>query len=235
MITRAIISKSANYRISKFFVHRSFMFILVPMLFASCERRAQVINEGDYIDSDSVTVLHWKEYLDRDSFFREVTLRGVIVNIARSQTEKEFRDSSFTETDYFVNGNPKALRTFRNGTQTGVWKSWYEDGKAKSSSMVIDGDLRDYFSYYDNGSIAVTASKQPDGMMSRAERWRNGNLKEEFLTDSLGNGKCTNYYENGKKSQSGPLLRFSPFDVWQRWDTLGNPIADTTYGVPVEY
>ena len=208
----------------------------IPLLFftaffvVSCERRQQVINEGDFTDVDS-TVLHWKEYIDRDSFFREVSLRGIRVNFARAKSEQEFRDSTFAETDFFGNGKPKALRSFEKGEQKGIWKSWYEDGKTKSSSMVVNGVLRDYFSYYDNGAVAVTASRLPDGTMARTERWRNGNLKEEFATDSLGNGTCVNYYENGKKSGSGKLYRFAPDSTWQQWDSLGTPLADTTYGI----
>jgi antitoxin component YwqK of YwqJK toxin-antitoxin module len=95
--------------------------------------------------------------------------------------------------------------------------------------------LRDYLSYYDDGSIAVTASKAADGTMSRTDRWRSGNLKEEFITDSLGNGKCTNYFENGRKQQEGTLFRFTPSGEWQRWDSLGNPLSDTTYGQPVTF
>lgn len=234
MLMRISISTLANYPISTFFVHRCFLIILVVMLLSSCERRQQIINEGDYVDVDS-TVLHWKEYLDRDSFFREVTLRGVIINIARAESEQQFRDSTFSESDFYGNGKQKALRTFKQGRQSGVWKSWYEDGRPKSSSLVTDGVLRDYFSYYDNGAIAVTASKQPDGIMSRTERWRNGNLKEEFLTDSLGNGKCINYHPNGLKSDSGRLFLFAPFDTWKRWDSLGNPLTDTTYGNAVTH
>lgn len=199
----------------------------------SCEPRENIINEGDYVDADS-TILHWKEYIDRDSFFREVTLNGQIINIARCKTEQEFRDSTFTETDFWTPTQPKATRTFENGMQTGVWKTWYEDGKPKSSSLVVNGVLRDYFSYYDDGSSAVTASKAPDGTMARMERWRNGNLKEEFTTDSLGNGTCTNYHENGKKSMSGKLRLFAPDSTWQRWDSLGAPMKDTTYGIGLE-
>jgi len=214
---------------------RTCILFLFPLLFlaTSCQRRQQIINEGDYVDSDSVTVLHWKEYIVRDSFFREVTVQGKIVSFAEAVNEESFRDSTFSETDFYSNGNQKATRSFDKGRQKGVWKSWYEDGTNKSSSVVDYGVLRDYFSYYDNGSIAVTASRQPDGTLSRTERWRNGNLKEEFITDSLGNGKCTNYYENGKKSQAGALIRFAPIDTWQRWDSLGNALGDTTYGRPI--
>jgi antitoxin component YwqK of YwqJK toxin-antitoxin module len=101
--------------------------------------------------------------------------------------------------------------------------------------VVDDGVLRDYLSYYDDGSIAVTASRAVDGTMSRTDRWRNGNLKEEFFTDSIGNGKCTNYFENGKKQQEGMLFRFTPSGDWLRWDSLGNQLSDTTYGTPVSF
>ena len=204
--------------------------IIVALAVTSCERRQQILHEGDFVDVDS-TVLHWKEYIDRDSFFREVSLRGIIVNVARAKTEAEFRDSTFSETDFFGNGKSKALRNFENGEQQGVWKSWYENGTSKSSSVVVNGILRDYLSYYDNGGSAVTASRMPDGTMSRIERWQNGNLKEEFRTDSTGKGTCTNYHENGKKSAAGKLLNFAPDSIWQRWDSIGQPFTDTTYGV----
>jgi antitoxin component YwqK of YwqJK toxin-antitoxin module len=200
------------------------------IVFVSCGKRREILRSGDFVDVDS-TVLHWEEYIDRDSFFREVSLRGMIVNIARAKTEQEFRDSTFAETDFFGNGKPRALRSFEKGEQKGIWKSWYEDGKTKSSSIVVNGVLRDYFSYYDNGAVAVTASRLPDGTMSRTERWPNGNLKEEFTTDSLGNGTCVNYYENGKKSASGKLDRFAPDSTWMRWDSSGTPLTDTTYGL----
>ncbi len=205
-------------------------FVAIAFVAIACERRQQILHEGSFTDVDS-TVLHWKEYMDRDSFFREVALRGVIVNFARAKSEQEFRDSTFAETDFFGNGKPKALRNFANGQQQGVWKSWYENGSAKSSSIVNNGILRDYLSYYDNGITAVTASRLPDGTMSRMERWQNGNLKEEFKTDSTGRGTCTNYHPNGKKSATGNLLNFSPDNSWQRWDSLGLPLTDTVYGL----
>lgn len=201
---------------------------------AGCEPRQQIIAEGEFTDDDS-SIYHWREYLRQDSFFREVTLKGVIVTISKSKSQEEFRDSTFSETDFYTNGNLKASRNFVSGKQQGVWKTWYEDGKTKSASVVDQGILRDYLSYYDDGSIAVTASKAPDGTMSRTERWRNGNLKEEFLTDSLGNGRCKNYHPNGMKSDSGALFRFAPSDTWTRWDSLGNLRSDTTYGTPVTF
>ncbi len=206
------------------------LFLILAIATVSCEKRKPILREGDFVDVDSA-VLHWKEYIDRDTFFREVSLKGVIVNIAKSKTEQEFRDSTFTETDFFGNGKPRALRSFANGEQQGVWKSWYEKGNTKSSSLVVNGVLRDYFSYYENGTAAVTASRLPDGTMSRTERWQNGNLKEEFKTDSTGAGSCMNYHENGKKSASGNLLHFAPDSVWQRWDSLGQPMSDTAYGI----
>lgn len=208
------------------------IFTLLAIQFTSCERRQQIISEGDFVAEDS-SVYHWKEFIVNDSFFREVTLSGKIATVTEAKTQKDYLDSTFFETDYYTNGKPKAERNFIGGEQQGLWKSWYEDGKTKSSSRVENGVLMDYFSYYDAGTIAVTASRAPDGTMSRAERWRNGNLKEEFVTDSVGNGKCTNYYENGKKSQEGMLYRFAPNGDWQRWDSLGVPLADTSYGAPI--
>ncbi len=208
-----------------------FIFILSC---TSCERRQQIIAQGTFVDVDS-TVYQWKEYMHQDSFFREVTTQGKIITIGKSKTQQEFRDSTFSETDFYPNGKQKASRNFISGKQKGVWKSWYEDGKTKSASVVDGRTLRDYLSYYDNGSIAVTASTAVNGTMSRTDRWRNGNLKEEFVTDSLGNGKCTNYFENGKKQQEGSLVRFTPAGDWLRWDSLGNSLSDTTYGQPITF
>jgi|GEM_PF-1267595 antitoxin component YwqK of YwqJK toxin-antitoxin module len=199
-----------------------------------CNPRQQIIAEGDFVDVDS-TVYHWKEYLLRDTFYREVSRGGVRVNLSLSESEKNFRDSTFSETDYYANGKTKATRNFVAGQQQGLWSTWYETGITKSKSVVDKGILRDYVSYYDDGGTAVTASRAPDGIMSRTDRWRNGNLKEDFITDSLGNGRCTNYFENGKKQQEGTLFRFTPSGDWQRWDSLGNSLSDTTYGTPVTF
>lgn len=217
---------------------RTYILFLFPLLclVTSCEPKQQILSEGDYITpGDTNGLLHRKEYLFHDSFFVEETKNGIRHTLTQCKTEEQFRDSTFSQIFYFNNGVPKASRNFLHGDQSGLWKSWYEDGQQKSASMVDKGVLRDYFSYYDNGSIAVSASRQPDGVMSRTERWRNGNLKEEFISDSLGNGRCTNYHENGKKSQSGGLILFAPFDTWQRWDSLGNQLSDTIYGKPVTH
>lgn len=208
--------------------------ILLLLTFISCERRQKILSEGDFVGTDS-SLLHWKEYIIRDSFFREISSQGRIVTLSKCASQKDFIDSTFSETDYYTGGQPKASRNFVLGTQQGVWKTWYENGTAKSASVVDAGVLRDYASYYDDGAVAVTASRADDGTMSRTDRWRNGNLKEEFITDSLGNGKCTNYYLNGRKEQEGMLFRFTPSGDWQRWDSLGIPLSDTTYGKPVMY
>ena len=181
-------------------------------MFAACERRQQVLHEGSSLIDDS-TVVQWKEFLDHDTFVREVRSHGKIILIAKAMNEQEFRDSTFTETSYFPNGKPLALRSFSKGKQSGNWKSWYENGNLKSNSVVFNGELRDYLSYYEDGSIAVTGSRLPDGTMSRTERWRNGNLKEEFTTDSTGKGNCINYHMNGRKSGEGRLFNFTPDNV----------------------
>ncbi len=210
------------------------LLIIFSVSILACNPRQEIIAEGDFVDVDS-TVYHWKEYVKLDTFYREVTARGVRVTLSQSESQEKFLDSTFSEVDYYPNGKQKATRNFVSGKQQGVWSTWYEDGKPKSKSVVDQNVLRDYLSYYDNGSIAVTGSFTADGMKSRTERWRNGNLKEEFLTDSLGNGKCTNYFENGKKQQEGMLFRFTPSGDWQRWDSLGTPLSDTTYGTPVTF
>jgi antitoxin component YwqK of YwqJK toxin-antitoxin module len=208
---------------------------LILLLMSSCERRQQIIAEGEFANETDSAIYRYKEYIFRDTFYREVSFKGVLVTKTMSILQQAYVDSTFSETDFYPNGNQKATRNFIAGKQQGVWGSWYEDGKIKSKSVVDAGLLRDYLSYYENGSIAVTASRAADGKMSRTDRWRNGNLKEEFITDSLGNGNCTNYYPNGRKQQEGALFRFTPSGNWHRWDSLGKPIADTSYGKPITF
>src|ERR1044071_3523877 len=126
-----------HYHITTLLVRIPLLLLILSILSVSCgNRRQQVLNEGDYVASDSVTVLHWKEYMDRDSFFREVTSGNVIINKARSKSQQDFADSTFAETDFYENGKPKATRNFESGKQTGIWNTWYEDGKTKSKSMI---------------------------------------------------------------------------------------------------
>lgn len=207
------------------------LFALLPaliLLFVSCERRQQILHEGSSVADDS-SIVQWKEFLDHDTFVREVRSQGKIILLAKASSEEDFRDSTFSETSFFADGKPMALRIFSQGKQNGVWMSWYQSGKTKSKSVVDHGILRDYLSYYEDGTIAVTGSRSPNGIMSRTERWRNGNLKETFTTDTAGNGKCTNYFENGRKSTEGRLSNFVQSGTWSRWDSTGNMLSDTSY------
>lgn len=208
---------------------KKLLFVLLVFSAFSCGKKRNITAQGETLMDGRR--IQWETYTERDSFFKTYTENGKLLSITAAPSEKVYNDSTFSEKDFAPEGQLIQVKSFRKGRPDKEWISYYADGKKKSYSLTQNGVLMKYSAWYADGKTQVEAMRQPDGKMERKEYLGNGNLIQEFQTDSLGNGHCSTYYMNGTKSGEGELYRFTPIGFWKRFDTLGNPQPDTLIGV----
>jgi antitoxin component YwqK of YwqJK toxin-antitoxin module len=103
---------------------------------------------------------------------------------------------------YFENGQVRERRNFdENGSFTGVFKSYYDNGHLKSEGQ------------YDNGAM--------DGKWKFF--YKSGNIKEIiFYKNNVENGPFIEYHENGKIAADGTYLNELETGLLKIYDDKGN-------------
>ena len=109
------------------------------------------------------------------------------------------------------NGQLNAEQFFTNGTPSGVWKSWYRDGKQE---FVIDFNTGNSTYWFQNGV------KSEEGKM---------------LPSMQKDGAWVGYYESGKKNYDGSYRNGQKDGLWNWYDEQGKIyfIEKWTNGVKV--
>ena len=205
-----------------------FSAIIILITANACSRKRVITSQGDLMDGNKK--IHWEIYTERDTTFKIISQDGRIISQIFSDTEAELKDSTFSEKDFGIDGKLIQIRTFLNGKPDGEWTSYYSNGKKKSVSITKDGNLFEYRSWYDNGKPQVNGKRLDNGRMERTEFFKTGNISQKFDVDSAGNGYCTSFFVNGRKSQEGNVGNYSPIGIWKRYDSMGNPMHDTLLG-----
>jgi antitoxin component YwqK of YwqJK toxin-antitoxin module len=200
-------------------------------LLAACSGKPEPIRSGQVVDTDGRPVV-WTQQLINDSFIEEGIYNGHLRWWKYAKTQKEFDDSTFYQVDFYDNGVVRMQKHFKHGIPDGQWLQYFETGKTKSRTHILQGKPIDYKAYNEQGAVVVTAHYTSDKMMERSEYYPNGNPFQQMTTDSLGAGRCTTYHANGTRSAEGNLIRFAPGGIWNRWDSLGTSLPDTLYKLP---
>lgn len=209
-------------------MRKYFLQAIILILIISCGKKRVITSQGNMILNEKQ--VHWEIFEEHDTCFKVITASSAIVAILSAPTESHLKDSSFSETDYFANGNILQVKSYLHGKPDGEWTIYYPNKKKKSLSKTKNGVLYEYRAWYENGQTQVNGSRTDAGRMKRREFFKNGKTSQEFDTDSLGNGTCISFFANGKKESEGNLFRFSPVGIWKRYDSLGKAMSDSLYG-----
>jgi antitoxin component YwqK of YwqJK toxin-antitoxin module len=103
---------------------------------------------------------------------------------------------------YYESGQVKERRNFdENGSMTGVFKSYLENGHLKSEGQYVNGAMEGKWQFF----------------------FKNGNLKEAiFYKNNVQNGPYMEYHENGKIAAEGTYLNEVDNGVLKIYDAQGN-------------
>ncbi|HEU4719634.1 MAG TPA: hypothetical protein VFU15_17440 [Bacteroidia bacterium] len=210
---------------------RVILFFSCALIAVSCGKRRKVIGGGTlYFPQTGKET--WLLYLENDSCYEAFYSGNTLVRIISAKTKEEMEDSTYLERCYFPDGKLLLTKQFIHRVPEGEWTTYYDTGKQKSWKVIRHGVPLHYKDWFEDGRLSVEGIRDPNGNLDRKQYYYNGNMDQEFTTDSLGNGHCKAYHKNGKIETEGQLNYFSPFGLWKRWDSLGNPRTDTVYGIP---
>jgi antitoxin component YwqK of YwqJK toxin-antitoxin module len=204
----------------------SVLFLLLLLL--ACEKRKQIINKGETVIDGQPA--HFEEFLQNDSFYHIVTIPGKGYAHLVAASEKDFRDSTFSEKIFVKSGRLVQQKNFRSGTPHGEWTNWSDNGQTLSWTRIVDGLAHEYKAWYPDGQLRVEGKRLQNGSMVRTEYFPGGKPSQEFRVDSAGNGSCMIYFPSGKLREMGNLSNYAPTGSWKRFDSLSQPLPDTLYG-----
>ncbi|HTL80767.1 MAG TPA: hypothetical protein VL651_03625 [Bacteroidia bacterium] len=200
--------------------------------FSSCGKKKEVIRSGvvEFMGDK------WNEefYIDHDSAFVEYRYPGTgeLFYYARAASQKEMNDSTFSAVYYYRNGKIHASFSKEKKIPCGTWIENFESGAKGSSTEFKNGSMVSITTWWENGKVHVESHTEADGRMLHNEFYENGNPSQQLMMDSTWKGSCVNFFRNGKKQSEGNSMMGSPAGIWHRWDSLGNALRDTLYGLP---
>jgi antitoxin component YwqK of YwqJK toxin-antitoxin module len=200
----------------------------IVLLLFSCGKKKEILSTGTFKDLNGIS-LAYETWAENDSVYRRISdpRNGQIFSLQKALTEQEINDSTFSETVYSKSGKVVQQKTFLKKVPAGEWLVWDEAGRMTSFTKVKNGQPETYRAWYDNGQLRVEGVHTEGDSMHRSEYFPDGAMNQEFRVDAQGNGRCTLYYPNKLIRTCGPLIRYSPSGVWQQFDSLGKPMADT--------
>jgi len=154
----------------------------------------------------------------KNGYFKEYDRKGNLVSVSKYVNgEKEHKVEEISKldvkTDYWSNGKPKIVATYKNGVPEGVRREYNEKGKIEKSyifhngKMVAEGIFTDaglhegtWKEYYEDGSLKSEGDYEND---KKTGLWKyyypNGQIEETGTYDKTGpEGKWLWYYPSGK-------------------------------------
>lgn len=120
--------------------------------------------------------------------------------------EKVFGDTTFNGKceELYPSGAVHYRINFKAGIKHGLYEEFYENGKLKAQANYNNWDLLgESIRYYPNGIIAL-----------------------KIVTDSIGNGTLTRYFESGKIKAKGFYTRGFETGTWKIFDEHGHLISE---------
>ena len=166
----------------------------------------------------------------KNGYFKEYDRDGNLISVVKYVNgEKEEKTEELTKldikTDYWPNGKPKIVATYKNGVPEGVRREYNKKGEVeksyifKNGRIIAEGILKDngkkeglWKEYYDDGSL-------------KSE----GNYKNDWKT-----GKWKYYYPNGQLEETGEYINGKPEGEWTWYFPSGKLLRKMNYyqGLP---
>ena len=228
-------------------------------------KKGYVVNREKINRFDSKHLPHgkWKWFYDdgslkmegnffhglKNGYFKLYDKNGNLVSIEKyvngeKQEKAEEIAKLDVKTDYWPNGKPKVIATYKNGVPEGVRREYNKEGKVEKSyvfhngKIIAEGVLTDagkkeghWKEYYDDGKLKSEGDYKND---KKTGRWRyyyhNGQLEEtgEYV-DGKPVGDWYWYYPSGKILRKMTYYNGLPDGVITEYDEDGNVILKGNY------
>ncbi len=121
---------------------------------------------------------------------------------------------------------------FENGTRTGIWKLYYENGKLKKQSTFKSNiENGEEIFWFENGNVQKKGS-YINGKLNGKYEWyfENGQKQQEgFFVMGKEDSTWNEWYENGKQKMVGHFSNFEKNGNWTWWDEQGKITTKKNY------
>ena len=105
-------------------------------------------------------------------------------------------------TIYYMGGEIKKQRSYKNGLKHGVAQTWYKNGQVENNASFKNGEMNgSVSSWYENGQIQYQTDVKNGKPIAVATVWhKNGqkNIEENHNINGLKHGKTTIWYQDGQ-------------------------------------
>ena len=173
----------------------------------------------------------------KNGYFKEYDRQGNLLSVSKYVNgEKEQKVEELTKlnvkTDYWPNGKPKIVATYKNGIPEGVRREYNKQGQIEKSYVFHNGKII--------AEGILTDAGRKEGHWK--EYYDDGNLKSEgaYKNDNK-TGKWNYYYPNGQLQETGIYQNGKPEGKWKWYYPSGKLLREMSYynGLPdgeeVEY
>jgi antitoxin component YwqK of YwqJK toxin-antitoxin module len=161
----------------------------------------------------------------KNGYFKEYDKEGNLLSVEKyvnGEKEKKSEELSTLDikTDYWPNGKPKIVATYKDGVPEGIRREYDKNGKVeksyifKNGKVIAEGIFTDagkreglWKEYYDDGSL-------------KSE----GNYKNNNKT-----GKWKYYYPNGQLQETGEYVNGKPEGKWLWYYPSGKLLREMNY------
>ena len=161
----------------------------------------------------------------KNGYFKEYDRDGNLISVVKYVNgEKEEKTEELTKldikTDYWPNGKPKIVATYKNGVPEGVRREYNENGEVEKSYIFKNGKI------IAEGILTDSGKKQ--GLWK--EYYENGSLKSEGnYKDDKKTGKWKYYYKNGQLEETGEYVDGKPEGEWLWYYPSGKLLRKMSY------
>jgi antitoxin component YwqK of YwqJK toxin-antitoxin module len=161
----------------------------------------------------------------KNGYFKEYDRNGNLISVVKYVNgEKEEKTEELTQldikTDYWPNGKPKIVATYKNGVPEGVRREYNENGEVEKSYIFKNGKII--------AEGILTDGGKREGLWK--EYYLDGSLKSEgnYKNDKK-TGKWKYYYPNGQLEETGEYENGKPVGKWLWYYPSGKLLREMSY------
>jgi uncharacterized protein len=186
----------------------------------------------------------------RNGYFKEYDEKGMLLDIAKYVNDEKQEETPElvkldVKTDYYPNGKPKTVASYKGNTPEGIRRDYDSTGKVIASyifrkgNMVAEGIIDDegirdgeWKEYYEDGTL------RSEGMYSlgnRIGRWRfyhpNNSIEQEGNYNNQGNteGPWKWYFDDGKVLREESFRNGLPEGLYTEYNEDGKVVVQGEY------
>ncbi len=161
----------------------------------------------------------------KNGYFKEYDRDGNLISVVKYVNgEKEEKTEELTKldikTDYWPNGKPKIVATYKDGIPEGVRREYNEKGEVEKSYIFKNGKII--------AEGILTDAGKKEGLWK--EYYLDGSLKSEgYYKEDKKTGKWKYYYPNGQLEETGEYVDGKPEGKWLWYYPSGKLLREMNY------